>query len=368
MNTEERLTRALHDEADRVDPDVDRMYAATLRRLTKPGVRRTGELLWPLLVAVVVLALLVGSAVILQHHWQKTVVPAGTSKAVPAGTSKAGGVSTSFTCPGQITVDDAGRKRDDSFLPSIDVPPHVHVSQDRIAQAAADEAGAPRYSYVENGDDAALRLGNADGSLASISTFHRSPAGWDLVTTTKCAAKDGGILVPVDDPLRLGAHGTKPYPARSMIDNPESAVLVDDRSTYDEAGLVKHHTIWASQCGPRICVVGGTPTSMVLPEIKAAQPPGDITSLLLAPDLMVGRTRSLVLWVVYDADRSVSSIVMRLRDGTTLPAVRKSGPGWRGRAYFALGRPDEVESVLVRHRGGTTTTYPAKDITDPNVG
>ena len=358
MNIVERLTRALHDEAERVDPDVDRMYAATLRRLTKPGVRRTGELLWPLLVTVVVLALLVGSAVILQHHWQKPVVPAGTSKA--------GGVSTTFTCPGQITVDDAGRKQDDSFLPSIDGP--RGISQERIAQAAADEVGAPRYSYVENGDDATLRLGNADGSLASISTFRRTQAGWDLVTTTQCAAEDGGILVPVDDPLRLGAHGTKPYPARSMIENPESAVLVDDRSTYDEAGLVKHHTIWASQCGPRICVVGGTPTSMVLPEIKAAQPPGDITSLLLAPDLMVGRTRSLVLWVVYDADRSVSSIVMRLRDGTTLPAVRKSGPGWRGRAYFALGRPDEVESVLVRHRGGTTTTYPAKDITDPNVG
>jgi hypothetical protein len=41
---------------------------------------------------------------------------------------------------------------------------------------------------------------------------------------------------------------------------------------------------------------------MVLPEIKAAQPPGDITSLLLDPDDMVGRTRSLVLWVVYDAE------------------------------------------------------------------
>ena len=360
MTIEERLTRALHDEAERVDPDVGRMYAATMRRLTKPGVRRTGELLWPLLVTVVVLALLVGSAVILQRHWQTTVVPAGTSKA--------GGVSTSFTCPGQITVDDAGRKQDDSFLPSIDVPPHVHVSQDRIAQAAADEVGAPRYSYVENGDDATLRLGNADGSLASVSTFHHTPAGWDLVTTTKCAAADGGILVPVDDPLRLGAHGTKPYPARSMIENPESAVLVDDRSSYDEAGLVKHRTIWASQCGPRICVVGGTPSSMVLPEIKAAQPPGDITSLLLDPDDMVGRTRSLVLWVIYDADRRVRAVTMRLRDGTTLPAKRLSGPGWRGRAYFALGRPDEVTSVQVHHRGGTTTAYPAKQITDPSIG
>ena len=134
------------------------------------------------------------------------------------------------------------------------------------------------------------------------------------------------------------------------------------------AGLAKHHTIWASQCGPRICLVGGTPNGFVLPEIKAAQPPGDITSLLLDPDDMVGRTRSLVLWVIYDADRRVRAVTMRLRDGTTLPAKRLSGPGWRGRAYFALGRPDEVQSVQVRHRGGVTTTYQAKDITDPNVG
>ena len=241
MNIEERLTRALHDEAERVDPDVGRMYAATLRRLAKPDGRRTGELFWPLLVTVVVLALLVGSVVILQHR--------GPRDAVPAGTSKEGGVSTSFTCAGQITVDDAGRKQDDSFLPSIDGP--RGISQERIAQAAADEAGAPRYSYVENGDDATLRLGNADGSLASVSTFHRSPTGWDLVTTTKCAAADGGILVPVDDPLRLGTHEAKPYPARSMIENPASAVLVDDRSSYDVTGRSS-----TARYGPRSAAPG----------------------------------------------------------------------------------------------------------------
>ena len=119
---------------------------------------------------------------------------------------------------------------------------------------------------------------------------------------------------------------------------------------------------------PRICLVGGTPNGFVLPEIKAAQPHGDITSLLLPPDAMVGRTRSLALWVVHDANRSVPSVTTRLRDGTTLPAERISGPGWRGRTYFALGRPDEVQSVQVRHRGGAMTTYQAKDISDPNIG
>ena len=358
MSIEERLTRALSEEVERVDTDVERMYSATLRRLTTPRVRRTGKLVWPLVVTLIVLVLLVGSVAILQHRG-----PRGSR----ARRHQQGGWRLDeLHLRGQITVDDAGRKQDDSFLPSIDGPPGI--SQERIAQAAADEAGAPRYSYVENGDDATLRLGNADGSLASVSRFHRSATGWDLVTTTKCAAGDGGILVPVDDPLRLGARETQPYPARSMIENPASAVLVDDRSSYDVAGLVKHRTIWASQCGPRICLVGGTPSGMVLPEIKAAQPPGDISFLLLDPDDIEGRTRSLVLWVIYDADRRVRSVTMKLRDGTTLPATKKSGPGWRGRAYFALGRPDEVKSVQVRHRGGGTTTYPAKDITDPSIG
>ena len=350
MNIEERLTRALGDEAEQVDADVARMYAETMHRLAEPRVRRTGELLWPLVVTVAVLALLVGSVAIIRHGGLRLIGPAGTSKV--------GGVSTSFTCGGQISVGDAaGRKQDDSFLPSLDRGP----------QDAADAAGAPRYSYVENGDAATLRLGNADGSLASVSTFRRSSAGWELVTTTKCAADDGGILVPGDRPLRLGTRETTPYPAGSWIRNPTSAVLVDDRSTYDVAGLARHRTMWASQCGRRICLVDGTPTGFVSTEVKAAKAPADITSLLLEPDSMVGRTPSLVLWVVYDADRSVPSVEMRLRDGTTRAAERISGPGWRGRAYLALGRPGEVQSVQVRHRGGATTTYPAKDITDPSI-
>ena len=351
MNTEERLTRALSDQAERIDPDVERMYGETMRRLAQPRVRRTGGFLRPLLVTVAVLALLVGSVAIVQHRGLRLIAPAGTSKA--------GGVSTSFTCEGQVRVDDAaGRKQDDSFLPSLDSGP----------QAAADEAHAPRYSYVEEGDDATLRLGNADGSLASVSTFRRSSAGWDLLTTTKCVAGDGGILVPGDAALRLGTRETTPYPAGGLVRDPTSAVLVDDRSTYDVAGLAQHRTMWASQCGNRICLVDGTPTGFVSTEVKASKPPADITSLLLDPDSMVGRTPSLVLWVVYDADRSLSSVVMRLRDGTTRPAQRISGPGWRGRAYLALGRPDEVQSVQVRHRSGATTSYPAKEITDPNIG
>ena len=93
MSIEERLTRALSEEVERVDTDVERMYSATLRRLTTPRVRRTGKLVWPLVVTLIVLVLLVGSVAILQHR--------GPGVPVPAGTSKEGGVSTSFTCEGR---------------------------------------------------------------------------------------------------------------------------------------------------------------------------------------------------------------------------------------------------------------------------
>ena len=78
MNIEERLTRALGDEDEQVDADVARMYAETMHRLAEPRVRRTGLLLWPLVVTVAVLALLVGSVAIIQHGGLRLIGPAGT--------------------------------------------------------------------------------------------------------------------------------------------------------------------------------------------------------------------------------------------------------------------------------------------------
>ena len=75
MNTEERLTRARHDEAGRVDPDVEWMNAATLRRLTEPGVRRTCDCRCHYWSAVAVAGAAGRLGRDLQHHWQKTVDP-----------------------------------------------------------------------------------------------------------------------------------------------------------------------------------------------------------------------------------------------------------------------------------------------------
>ena len=195
MSTEERLSTALHEQADGIDVDVARLHAATRSRLPRSRSPRHGVWLRPAVAVVAVLAVVAGVAAVVRGGDD----PRGVA---PAGTSKAGGVATAFTCPGQVFVDDQGREVDDSFLPSLARGP----------RAAADAAGAPRYSYVRQRDKATLRLGNSDGSLASTSGFERVGDAWELRTTTKCAGMDHGILVPVRDPLRLGARDADPYP------------------------------------------------------------------------------------------------------------------------------------------------------------
>ena len=290
---EERLTRALHEEAERINTDVERMYSATLRRLTTPGV-------------------VVPEAVLATRGHPGRACAAGRLGRDPAAPRPRGSRARRHQQGGwrldelHLRGTDHRRRRRSQAGRLV---PAQHrrsaagaISQERIAQAAADEVGAPRYSYVENGDDATLRLGNADGSLASISTFRRTEAGWDLVTTTKCAAGDGGILVPVDDPLRLGARGTQPYPARSMIDNPASAVLFDDRSTYDVAGLSN-----TARYGPRSAAPGSASsvaprTGWCSPRSRRRSHPGTSPFCFSTPTTIVGRARSLVLWVIFGAN------------------------------------------------------------------
>lgn len=344
MSVEERLSRALHDEADTVDVDVQRLYVRTWARLDagtppRPRASRT----WvPLLAVAAVLVVVAGGLAL--DRLGDAVRTIG-----PAGDSRRGEVASTFTCPRQVTVDDAGRRQDDSFLPSLE----------RGAGAAADELGAPRYAYDETGDRATLRLGNADGSLASRARFARAGGRWDLVTTTRCAGEDGGILVPEAQPLRLGGRDATPYPARGMTDQPGRAVLVDDRSYYDTAGLVHHRTMWASPCDEGICLSAGRPTSYIswTPDHPRGLVPEDVTAVLLPPDDAVGRPNPYVLWMVMDPDGSVLDVHGTCTRGIRTAAVRVAGEGWPGRLYLLLQRRDALDAVVVRTASGATA-YP----------
>ena len=115
MSVEERLARVLHDEVDTLDVDVHRLHARTRVRLgTRPPASPRPSRTWvPLLAGAAVLLVVAGGLALAR--------PGDAVRTVrPAGTSHRGGVAAGFTCPRQVTVVDAGRRRDDSFLPSLD--------------------------------------------------------------------------------------------------------------------------------------------------------------------------------------------------------------------------------------------------------
>ena len=67
--------------------------------------------------------------------------------------------------------------QDDSFLPELtsDLEP------------AGEAVGAPGWESERVGSNAVLRLGNSDGTLASVVTFQNTGYGWRRVLTTKCS-------------------------------------------------------------------------------------------------------------------------------------------------------------------------------------
>lgn len=344
MSVEERVTRALRDEADRIDVDVAALHAATRDRLAPRPRNRLRSA--PALAASVAVALVLVGGITFATVFRD--VGSGLLDTM-TGTSEKGGVARSFTCPRTVTVDDAGRRSDDSFLPHLDAGP----------RHAADAEGAPRYEYSSSGERAVLRLGNADGTLASTATFRRRGGGWDLVTTTKCVGARGSILVPERDPLRLGRRAATPYPGKKMVG--AHAVLVDDRSYYDVAGLVHHRSMWAAPCNQSLCLASGQPTSMVLAE--AAPPRGertkveDITSMFLPPDDMVGRKNPFRAWVVYDPDRRDTGVWAKSARGhRVVDATRIAGPGWTGQAFVLLAPAGAVAEVVVDTRDGSEST------------
>lgn len=350
MNVEERISNALRQEADAVDVDVTRLHAATLRAIRPaPRSRRSRVLVLVgasvAVLTVVLVAVLVGGTTLFEASRPPT----------PAQTDRTS-VATAFTCPRQLTVDDAGRRRDDSFLPSLT------PGRGPAGEASANQA--PRYAYVESRGTATLRLGNADGSLASVSRFRRVEADWDLVTTTKCVGADGGVQVPDEGVGRLGEHGTTPYPPDDLVENAGEAILIDDRSSYDVAGLVRHRSMWASPCrsgGTAICMASGTPTNFSSLTVRAGEQPQDITDLLLNPDDSEGMPQPWRLWVVADPGRGVLGVRANTRTGGEIEAVRRRGPSWTGQLYVLLARGADVDSLTVRTTDGSRS-YPKGDI------
>jgi hypothetical protein len=345
MSFEETLARALQDEADHIDVDVYALHAGTRERLAgRRPVRQPKA--WPhvVLVAACVALLLVagltGTRMLLQGRGGGLLTGAASQR---------GQVAATFSCPSQVSADAADRRRDDALVLDLGGGP----------AAAASSVGAPMYAYSQSGDTATLRLGNKDGSLASTATFHRAGGRWVLDTTARCSGVGGQLLVPGDDPFRLGRRDRPPYDASDMFDQSSQPVLVDDRDYYDTAGLVRHRSIWVAPCSKQLCVAAGRGTSYVTDEVPSGGTHPRVqeeTSLFLPPDDTVGRPQPLGLWVVYDPGGDYTAVYARTRTGRHLAqGVRLTGPAWVGQAYAVLAPRKQVSDIAVATPHGLTS-------------
>ncbi len=351
MRIEERLTRALHDEADARDVDVQDLYAATRDRLgaTSPVRRRHG---WvrPALAAASVLA--VAATGVAGTLLMFDGVPGGD----PA-TEATGGVDDTFSCPAQHTIRFGPGNEDDSFLPALD----------RDRRPAGDAVGAPRHEVVDEGGVTLLRLGNADGSLASVSTFRPDGDDWRRIEATVCTS-DTGNLVPVPGADRLGDHeglGSN-EDQFTAADFPAGSVRVDDRASYDVAGLARRRSIWAEPCGRGVCLTAGTKKTTITTGRVRPDPfrPEDRTSQLADPDDMVGKESAYRLFAVYDRDGELSRVSWDAKDGQITWVEPVSGGGWPGQLFLVLAPTGDFGVLTVHPRQGEARNFSADQIRD----
>jgi hypothetical protein len=352
MRTEERLTRALHDEADARDVDVQDLYAATRDRLgaTSPVRHRHG---WvrPAVAAASVLAV---AATGVAGTWLMfDGVPGGEPATGPVSSE----VDDSFSCPAQKTIRFGPGNDDDSFLPALD----------RDRRPAGDAVGAPRHEVVDEGGVTLLRLGNADGSLASVSTFRPDGDEWRRVEATVCTNHTGN-LVPVPEDYRLGDHeGLGSTEGQfTAADFPPGSVRVDDRASYDVAGLARRRSIWAEPCGRGVCLTAGAERTTITTGRVRPDPfrPEDRTSQLADPDDMVGKESAYRLFAVYDRDGELRRVSWDMKDGKISWVEPVEGGGWPGQLFLVLAPAVDFAVLTVHPRQGEGRSFTAEQIRD----
>jgi hypothetical protein len=333
MNVEERLRDALSEQADALDVDLLRMHAEIRARGTavSPPRRR------PNLLVAACLLLVAGTAV--AGAWLAGVGP-GHLTDPATDRSQRGHVDSSFSCVHQRTwrFEEGRAIGGDGFVPDLADGP----------AAMARLVGAARYDLAVHEDEATLRLGNSDGTLASRSHFVRGPDGWVPVRALTCRG-DGSPLVdgPGGDADRLLSRPATPGAAQDrplrLRDVGDGARLLDSRGYYDVSGLVHDRALWAGPCGRKLCVRAGVRDSYVAADVTPGVRPTDLTSVFLPPDDMVGIAPPYAFVVVAAADATVT---WRDTSGTSHEAKQVDD------AWYVLAPFDELAEVVVRPPGG----------------
>lgn len=320
---EDRLRTALAEEADSRQVDVLRMRAELDERLTTRRPRR-GRTLAGLVAAAAVVAGVAVSVPLLDDGDAPATDTTGSAE-----------VDDTFRCSETRAVDLSGAQ--DEFLPDL---------TKRTPAEIAEEQGARRWEFVESGDSAVLRLGNADGTLGSETLYERQDGRWQMLRARACS--NGTPAAPTANDLRLGVHGGDPWPAEGLLAvGPQDvrSVLVDDRPVYEYSGLVaRHRAIYLAPCGARLCFGVGDPTGGVFVQHNTFS--GRDAGILgvdcnfFEPDDLVGRTTPYAMVVAWDATGRTTGLTVTGPGSVTYDGVSFTDRSWgRQQVWIALVPP-----------------------------
>jgi len=346
MSLEDRIRDALQEQADRVDIDVHRVRRLTAERTVGARRRRARTLL----AAAAAVAVVAGGVTALVRAYAPAVsTPPATTG--PHGllrphAPKVGGVAATFACPDRTTVRFGPGTRNLSFVPSVDRGPRWFAARMR----------APRYAFAVTGDTATLRLGNADGSLGSVSTFARAADGrWQVVRATKCV--NGPQLATNRVTRQMSAPSIPTQQAQDLAHGCGAPTFVDGTGYYDTAGLLRHAWTFAARCpdgSARLTMATGTGTAAAPLPASGTPKPVDLSRLL------PGEVRGQVaLWALFDPHHSVADLSAQLNDGRSVAARVVALHGHQGTVYLVLAPRTELARLAVRPIQGTTRSYTA---------
>lgn len=265
-------------------------------------------------------------------------------------TSTHGEVDDTFTCPAQRVTRFGPGNDDDAFLPELTAG----------LEPAGEAAGTPTWESERVAGAAVLRLGNSDGTLASIVEFKQTSKGFRTVRITKCSNEDPGAA---SSPELIVEGLPPPGPDAFNEDNLRPGSLrVLDRLTYDVRGLAKRHTMWAEPCGQTLCFIAGTQSSHTISRLPAsALAPVDRTSQLADPDDTVGQDLGLRLIAVYDRHDTLAAVSWDSYDGAITGVEPLDDEGRSGQLFVILAPDAELAVVTLHPRTGEGRNYQRDD-------
>lgn len=343
MSHEDQLKTALHEDAASHEVDLHRLYASTRERLDgRAHLARRRHITAPrvlLAAAAVVVVAGVGLAA------PKLTDQLFADEAAPSSDL----IDDAFTCPVKRTTDFPSSD-DDAFLPELTAD----------ARPAGEAEGAPLHDVLIDGDQAILRLGNEDGTLASASTFERVDGDYRRLAVTKCTndpAADSSPVPLVAEGLETTAPGLR------AGDVAPGAMLVADRLTYDVTGLEKRITVYAYPCERRLCLEAGSdPANRLVSSLPGSGAPADRTSLLADPDDMVGIEPAELLVGLYDPAGELAGVSWTDKAGARTEVTAVAGDEWTGRLFLALAPAATFAALDVEDVDATSRSYAAGDL------